>query len=284
MRQRQGSIVCSSCGKLVGINEPRCPYCEAWRPGLYGWGPVLRGLVGQRLDLVSLILTTCITLFVVSLLLQPEAMFAGGGLLSILSPGNRALYQLGMTGGVAWDQGWWWTVLTANYLHGGLLHILFNMMWVRNLGPAATEVYGPARAFVLFNIAGASGFLVSNVMTAMTSPISFASPTVGASGGIFGLLAALIVYGRRRGGSTMERQLWQWAILLFVFGFIMRGVNNWAHGAGFAGGWIAAQMMGFIDEQRESTAMLVVSLVLIVLTASGVLLSFIKVTEALLGS
>ena len=82
----------------------------------------------------------------------------------------------------------------------------------------------------------------------------------------------------------MERQLWQWAILLFVFGFIMRGVNNWAHGAGFAGGWIAAQMMGFIDEQRESTAMLVVSLVLIVLTASGVLLSFIKVTEALLGS
>ncbi len=192
-----------------------------------------------------------------------------------MSPGNRALYQLGMTGGVAWHQGWWWTVFTANYLHGGLLHILFNMMWIRNLGPAATEVYGPARTFVLFNVAGAAGFLVSNVVTS--------APTIGASGGIFGLLAALIVYGRKRGVSAVETQLWQWAILLFVFGFIMRGVNNWAHGAGFAGGWIAAHLMGFLDEQREGTGMLVTALVLIVLTAGGIVASFIKVTEALLG-
>ena len=283
MRQTQGSIVCADCGTLVGINEPRCPYCGAWRPGLFGWGPVIRNLVGQRLDLVSLILMTCITLYAVALLLEPDAIFRGGGLFSFLSPGSRALYQLGMTGGVAWEQGWWWTLLTANYLHGGVLHILFNMMWIRNLGPAATEVYGPARAFVLFNVAGAAGFLVSNVMTSMTNPVAFASPTIGASGGIFGLLAALIVYGRKRGSSAMETQLWQWAMLLFVFGFIMRGVNNWAHGAGFAGGWIAAHLMGFIDEQRESSAMLIASLVLIVLTAAGIVMSFVKVTQALLG-
>jgi rhomboid protease GluP len=276
VRQRQGSIVCANCGKLVGISESSCPYCGAWRPGLFGWTPILQRLVGQRLDLVSLILATCITLYAVALLLQPEAIFGGGGLLSILSPGTRALYQLGMTGGVAWDQGWWWTLLTANYLHGGLLHILFNMMWVRNLGPVATELYGPGRTFVLFNVAGVSGFLLSNLMTA--------SPTIGASGAVFGLLAALIVYGRRRGSGTMERELWQWAILLFVFGFIMRGVNNWAHAGGFAGGWIAAQLMGFIDEQRESATMLVASLVLIALTAVGIVLSFVKVTSVLLGS
>lgn len=275
LRQREGSIVCASCGKLVGINEASCPYCGAWRPGLFGWGPVLRRLVGQQLDLVSLILTACITLYAIALLLQPEAIFGGGGLLSIMSPGTRALYQLGMTGGVAWSEGWWWTHLTANYLHGGLLHILFNMMWVRNLGPAATEVYGPARTFVLFNIAGAAGFLISNFMTS--------APTIGASGGIFGLLAALIVYGRKRGISTVERQLWQWAILLFVFGFIMRGVNNWAHAGGFAGGWVAANLMGFIDERREGTAMLGTALVLIVLTAGGIIASFVTVTEILLG-
>ena len=283
MRQTQGSIVCAGCGKLVGITEQQCPYCGEWRPGLFGWGPTLRNVVGGRLDLVSLILMTCITLYAISLLLQPEAIFSGGGLFSILSPGNRALYQLGMTGGVAWEQGWWWTLLTANYLHGGLLHILFNMMWVRNLAPTATEVYGPARTFVLFNIAGSSGFLVSNVMTAMTNPFSFANPTIGASGGIFGLLAALIVYGRKRGSLTMEKQLWQWAVLLFVFGFIMRGVNNWAHGAGFVAGWLAAQLMGFIDEHRESSPMMIASLTLILLTAVGVVMSFVKVTEALLG-
>lgn len=284
MRQTQGSVVCADCGKLVGVNEPRCPYCGAWRPGLFGWGPVIRNVVGQRLDLVSLILGTCITLYAVALLLEPDAIFAGGGLFSFLAPGSRALYQLGMTGGVAWEQGWWWTLLTANYLHGGVLHILFNMMWIRNLGPAASEVYGPARTFVLFNAAGAAGFLVSNLMTSMASPLAFASPTIGASGGIFGLLAALIVYGRKRGGRALETQLWQWAILLFVFGFIMRGVNNWAHGAGFAGGWVAAHLMGFIDEQRESSSMLIASLALIVLTAAGVVLSFVKVTGLLLGS
>ena len=284
MRQTQGSVVCADCGKLVGVNEPRCPYCSAWRPGLFGWGPVIRNVVGQRLDLISLILGTCITLYAVALLLEPDAIFAGGGLFSFLAPGSRALYQLGMTGGVAWEQGWWWTLLTANYLHGGVLHILFNMMWIRNLGPAASEVYGPARTFVLFNAAGAAGFLVSNLMTSMASPLAFASPTIGASGGIFGLLAALIVYGRKRGGRALETQLWQWAILLFVFGFIMRGVNNWAHGAGFAGGWVAAHLMGFIDEQRESSSMLIASLVLIVLTAAGVVLSFVKVTGLLLGS
>lgn len=284
MRQTQGSVVCADCGKLVGVNEPRCPYCGAWRPGLFGWGPVIRNVVGQRLDLVSLILGTCITLYAVALLLEPDAIFAGGGLFSLLAPGSRALYQLGMTGGVAWEQGWWWTLLTANYLHGGVLHILFNMMWIRNLGPAASEVYGPARTFVLFNAAGAAGFLVSNLMTSMASPLAFASPTIGASGGIFGLLAALIVYGRKRGGRALETQLWQWAILLFVFGFIMRGVNNWAHGAGFAGGWVAAHLMGFIDEQRESSSMLIASLALIVLTAAGVVLSFVKVTGLLLGS
>ena len=274
MRQARGSIVCAGCNNLVGINEERCPFCGAWRPGLFGWAPVLRGVVGNRLDLIPLILGTCVTLFAVALLLQPEAIFAGQGFFSLLSPGPRALYMLGMTGGVAWQLGWWWTLLTAIYLHGGLLHIFFNMMWIRNLGPPAAEVFGPARTFVLFNVAGAAGFLASNVMSG--------APTIGASGAIFGLLAALIVYGRKRGSSMMTRQLWQWALILGLFGFLMPGVNNWAHGGGFAGGWVAAHLMGFIDERRESTGLLIASLALIAVTAVGIGLSFINVTRILL--
>jgi rhomboid protease GluP len=274
MRQTQGSLVCSHCGKLVGINEPTCPFCDAWRPGLYGWAPVLQRLVGHNLDLFSLIVASCVTLYAIALLLQPEAITQLRGMLSILSPGGRALYQLGMTGGLAWQLGWWWTLFTAIYLHGSLLHIVFNVMWIRNLGPAATEVFGPARAFVLFNLGGAFGFLVSNVMTN--------TPTIGASGSIFGLLGALIVYGRRRGSSMMSQQLWQWAIVLFVFGFLMPGINNWAHAGGFAGGWGCAYLMGFIDEQRESTAMVLLALAFIAVTLIGIILSFTKVTGSLL--
>ena len=274
MRQAQGSIVCAGCNNLVGINEERCPFCGAWRPGLFGWAPVLRSVVGNRLDLIPLIVGTCVTLYALALLLQPEAIFEGGGFLSMLSPGGRALYMLGMTGGVAWQLGWWWTLLTAIYLHGSLLHIFFNVMWIRNLGPAAAEAFGPARMFVLFNVAGAAGFLVSNAMSG--------APTIGASGSIFGLLAALIVYGRKRGSSLMTRQLWQWAIILGIFGFLMPGINNWAHGGGFAGGWVAASLMGFIDERRESTALLIASLAFIAVTVVGVGLSFVNVTRILL--
>ena len=274
MRQAQGSIVCAQCNQLVGVNEETCPFCGAWRPGLFGWAPVLRSVIGTRLDQITLIVGATVTLYVLALLLQPEAIMEASGFLSILSPGGRALYQLGMTGGVAWELGWWWTLLTAIYLHGGLLHIFFNVMWIRNLGPVASEAYGPARAFVLFNISGAAGFLVSNTMSG--------APTIGASGAIFGLLAALIVYGQKRGQSMLTKQLWQWAIILGVFGFVMPSVNNWAHGGGFVGGWLAAQFMGFSDEHRESTSVILSSLVLILLTAVGFVLSFFNVTGILL--
>ena len=274
MRQAQGSIVCASCGKLIGINEQRCPYCGAWRPGLFGWAPVLRRVVGQRLNLVSLIIVVCVTLYAVSLLLDPRAILQMRGLLNVLAPGRIALLALGMTGQqVVFDEGWWWTLLTANYLHGSLLHIVFNMLWIRNLGPSATEVYGPSRAFVIFNAAGVTGFLLSGLLSPYTS--------IGASAGVFGLLAALIVYGRKRGSSAMSAQLWQWAVILFIFGFLMPGVNNWAHGGGFLGGWIVASLMGFSDERRESTAVMITCLAIIVVTALGVWLSFYNTYELL---
>ncbi len=274
MRQAQGSIVCTQCNNLVGINEERCPFCGAWRPGLFGWAPALWSVVGSRFDLIALILGACVTLYAAGLLLQPDALFQGRGFLSLLSPGRRALYQLGMTGGYAWELDWWWTLLTAIYLHGGLLHIFFNMYWIRILGPSATEVFGPARTFVLFNVSGAVGFLVSNMMSGVE--------TVGASGAIFGLMAALIVYGRKRGSSMMTQQLWGYVIMIGIFGFVMPGVNNWAHGGGFAGGWVAAQLMGLSDDQRESTGVIITALLLIAVTVVGIGLSFVNATTTLL--
>ena len=264
-------MICPQCGKLIGVGEEKCPFCGAWRPGFYGMAPVIQRL-GARLDLIGIIVTACVVLYLVALALQPEAIFQSGGLFSLLSPGSRALYQLGMTGGVAWQQGWWWTVLTAMYLHGGLLHIFFNVMWIRNLGPVAAQVFGPARAFVLFNAGGVVGFVASNMISG--------APTIGASGSIFGLLAALIVYGRRTGSSIMTQQLWQWAIILFAFGFFMSGVNNWAHAGGFIGGWVAASSMGFA-EKREGPGVQLLSFALIGLTALGFVLSFIQVTGIL---
>ena len=268
-------MICPNCGKLIGVGEEKCPFCGAWQPGMFGAAPALQRWFGGKLDLTPMIVTACIVLYVVSLALDLPAVFSGGfSLFNFLAPGTRALYQLGMTGGVAWRAGWWWTLLTAIYLHGGLLHIFFNLMWVRSLGPAVSEYYGPARAFVIFTVAGVIGFLVSNQFAQV--------PTIGASGSIFGLLAALIVVARRTGHSMMNSQLWQWAIVMFAMGFFMSSVNNWAHAGGFVGGFATAQLMRLGGERRESPAIQVVAIGLILLTVAGFVLSFVKVTSILM--
>jgi rhomboid protease GluP len=278
-----GSMICPDCGKLIGADEERCPFCGTWRPGFYGLTPWVQRLFGRRLDLDRLIVVACVALYVVSLALQPEAILGTrggggmfGGLFNFLSPGSRALYQLGMTGGAAWQNGWWWTAFSAIYLHGGLLHIFFNLMWVRQLGPAVTNVYGQGRSFVIFTVSGAAGFLLSNLLSG--------APTIGASGSIFGLLAALIVYGRRRRISMLTAQLWQWAIIMLVMGFVMSGVNNLAHIGGFVGGWAAAALMRFEDETRETPLVQVLALALLALTAFAVVMSFVRVTGLLLAA
>ncbi len=263
------SMVCTNCRNLISTQEKRCPYCGAYRPGLWGLGPTLTRLFGGRIDVLTLIPTVCIALFVLSLLIDLKAALnTGGGLFGMLSPGGRALYALGMTGGIAIPRGHWWTVLTATYLHGGLLHILFNVLWIRQLGPEVGNLYGPARYFIIFTAGGVVGFVLSNALTG--------APTIGASGAIFALFAAIIVYGRWQGGhmmAMMTRQVWQWAILLFILGFMMSGVNNFAHLGGFIGGWIASRALVSGTGRGESRITILFALILLLLTALAFALS-----------
>jgi len=256
-------MVCPNCGTLISTEETRCPECNARHPNLFGLGPALSRLFGGRIDVLTLIPTACIALYVLSLLFDlRSALNLGGGMFSMLSPGQRPLIVLGMTFGGAP----WWTVLTATYLHGSLLHILFNVLWIRQLGPEVGQLFGPARFFIIYTVAGVVGFVLSNTMSGY--------PTVGASGAIFGLLAALIVYGRHsKSNRAMTRQVWQWAILLFAFGFIMSGVNNWAHFGGFVGGWITAQALVRRSDYREGRFTILAALACLIVTGLGFALS-----------
>lgn len=273
MRKTSGSMICPHCEKLISVSEERCPFCDAWRPGLYGYTPMLQRWFG-RFDFVWLITASCVTLYAVSLLIQPSALFASHGLFDILSPGGGALFRLGMTGGPAWRLHFWWTLLTAIYLHGSLLHIFFNLMVFRNVGPAVSNVYGPSRSFVIWSVAGAAGFLLSNLLTG--------SPSIGASGSVFGMFAALIVYGRRVGHSMLTAQIWQWVVINFVIGFFMSHVNVVAHAGGFVGGWVAAEALWFGSERRESLGLQLLAVALLVVTVAGFALSFVR-SGALLG-
>ncbi len=245
LRKSSGVSLCPSCGKLNSVTATVCFYCGQRNPGLWGFGPALTRLLGEG-GFTRVVTAVCITAYVLSLLLDIRAALRLRGLFGILAPSGAALNALGMTGAYAWAQGWWWTLLTAIYLHGGLLHIFFNLLWVKQLAPAVEELYGRSRLVLIFTAAGVIGFVVSNWIGVLF--------TIGASGSIFGLLGAMVSYGRSRGGTfgvAVLRQYGQWALVLFIFGFLMDGVNNVAHAGGFVGGYLAGWMLGHNDQRPE---------------------------------
>jgi rhomboid protease GluP len=149
----------------------------------------------------------------------------------------------------------WWTVLSAGWLHGSVLHILFNMLWVRQLGPATAEMYGPGRMVIIYTVSGVTGFLLSSLAGAYLGGIPIpmlrgAGLTLGASAPIFGLLGALVYYGRRAGSSIVGGQALQYALVLGVMGLVMSGVDNYAHAGGFAGGYLAGLWLDPLKRER----------------------------------
>jgi rhomboid protease GluP len=256
-RQKTGSVVCASCGSLVGVNDDKCYNCGRRNPGLWGFGPVLRRF-GNDLGFVSLVVYGCITMYFLSLvltILTGENIMGGGAgfgaIFGLLGPSWFAALILGGSGAQAvFTYGRWWSVLTAGWLHAGALHILFNMLWVRDLGPVVADTYGAARMVIIYTIAGVVGFALSSFMGLWDVPFFGAARTLGASAPIFGLLGALVYYGRRGGSSLIHGQATSYAVTLFIMGFIMPGVDNAAHAGGFAGGYLAGMWLDPLKRER----------------------------------
>jgi rhomboid protease GluP len=251
-RQTSGAVVCRSCGMLVGVRDEQCYHCGVRNPGLWGYAPLVRSL-GRDLGFVPFLIGACVVLYVASLVMSGGGSMRGGPM-GLLSPSSGSLIFLGASGAVpVVGYGRWWTVLSAAFLHGSLLHILFNMLWVRQLAPATAEVYGAGRMVVIYTASAITGFALSTLAGLYLSGVPFIGGglvTVGASAPIFGLLGALVYYGRRGGSSHISGQATSYALVLFVFGFISPGVDNWAHAGGFAGGWLAGRVLDPLAPER----------------------------------
>src|SRR5215216_2386007 len=163
-RQRTGSVVCASCGSLVGVNDDTCYTCGRRNPGLWGFGPVLRRF-GNDLGFVPLVIYGCLALYGATLVMSlaiGEGL-GGGSIMGLLGPGHNTLMVFGESGAVpVFLYNRWWTLLSAGWLHAGALHILFNVMWIRQLGPAVADIFGGARMIIIYTIAGICGFLLSS--------------------------------------------------------------------------------------------------------------------------
>ena len=276
-RKTEGSVICPSCRNLVGVNDDECLTCGRRNPGLWGFGPLLAKLGRGSLDesFIQFITIVCATLYVASLLVDSGGIRMAG-IMGFLSPSTRGLFLLGASGALPvfqFDR--WWTILTATWLHGGLLHILFNMYAVRIVGPAIIEFYGLSRMVIIYIVAGATGFLLtSTVGYLFPFPIPFlsgASLTVGASASLLGLIGSAMYYARRSGSSAISQQLRPWLIYIVVMGFIIPNVDNMAHLGGFLGGYgLSAWLDPLMPERLDHTigALLCVLLTVLAIVAS----------------
>jgi rhomboid protease GluP len=275
-RKTEGSVVCPSCGSLVGVRDDKCYSCGRANPGLWGFGPAIRAL-GRDMGFVPLVIGA-------SVILYGLGLFASGGnvggrsALTMLSPSTGALIWFGASGAFpVFTLGNWWTLLSAGWLHAGVLHILFNMMWVRNLGPSSVEIIGPGRTVILYVVSGVTGFLLSSLMGAFGPRIPFLSGadlTVGASASVFGLIGALMHYGRVSGSALIREETKGYAIMGLVMGFLIPGIDNWAHAGGFLGGY--GTSMFFNPLTRERGDHVVIAILCLVATFLAIAASILQ--------
>jgi len=236
--------------------------------------PILGNLIRGEISFVDGIAIFCFVLYVLAIALDVSSAFKFTGIFGILSPSTSALYKLGLGGAIPLQQGRWWTLITATYLHGSILHILFNMLWLRQIGFWVEELFGASRFVLIYTLAGLIGSFVST--------LAGIPAFVGASGAIFGLFGALIYYGRHRGGtygSTIFRQILIWAGMAFIFGLAMPCIDNWGHAGCFVGGFLAAMLLGYQEKKRQTLGQHIVAMLIligIVICFAFMLIYFIK--------
>jgi membrane associated rhomboid family serine protease len=247
-RQNRNSILCPNCRGLISIDEERCPHCGLGNPGSR-WKNISfgRGLLGAD-RIITNIISVNVGMFILSILMNPGSIGFSANPLGFLSPGTKTLVLLGATGTIPIDEFHrWWSVLSANYLHGSILHILFNMIALWQIGPLVVQEYGAYRMFSIFTLSGVGGFLASYLAGV---PL-----TIGASAAICGLIGATLYFGKSRGGlygQTVYRQVVGWVIAIFGFGFLVPGINNWAHGGGILCGVLTGFLLGYQEREQEN--------------------------------
>jgi rhomboid protease GluP len=247
-KQKKRAILCPNCKSLISKDESRCPHCGITRPG--SWWKNNKWTQGLRDtdQLLMAIIYINVGLYILSMLLNIRGSSFSLNPFTLLSPDNKSLLLLGATGTIPIDRfGRWWTLVSANYLHGSILHILFNMFALRQLGFLIIEEYGAYRMFIIYTVGGIFGFLVSYLVGV---PL-----TIGASAAITSLIGAVLYYGKSRGGAYGQfifRQIGGWALGIFLFGFLVPGINNWGHAGGMLGGAILGLLLGYQEKRREN--------------------------------
>jgi len=234
--------LCPACGSLVGATATKCHQCGASTTfslaaasrSLSRWMPQTSPVTYAMLSICCLMYALA---FVITMRVQ-EGGLLSGGLMGLGGISNAVNFRLGESIPYPYIIEQPWRLITAIFLHGGLLHIGFNMWVLMDIGPMVEEMYGSARYLFLFIATGTVGYVASSTIGL--------HPSVGASGALLGLIGALLASttGRKHPAAlALRSSLIRWVIYIGVLGFIMSGTDNYAHAGGLISGYLLGRMM-----------------------------------------
>jgi membrane associated rhomboid family serine protease len=229
--KRETGVSCSNCGRpicpdcmtstSVGM---RCPECANQRTRV-----VRSGGAGDEPMLTYILIG-------INVLVALGGFLSGAGTTGGSGVGASTLLTDGAVSRVEIADGEYWRLITAGFLHAGLFHLLFNMFALYVLGTLLEPAVGRLRFGLIYMVsllAGSFGALL----------LSPDSPTVGASGAIFGLMGAAVIVMRNRGLSAMESGLGFWIVLNLVITFAVPNISIGGHIGGLIGGGLAALLL-----------------------------------------
>ena len=189
--------------------------------------------IWEPAELVRFLITANIVLFITALLLDPQSVNTSLNPMVFMSPGTGVLFKLGASGTFpVFSEDRWWTLITANYLHGSLLHLVFNVSALRSIGKISIAIFAPSRFFLIYFLGGAASMAVSSVAGI---PL-----TLGASGAICALIGSMSYDDWRANKGNLKMRIASvgiWVAFIAAIGLALPNVNNWAHAVGFASGF-----------------------------------------------
>jgi rhomboid protease GluP len=231
--------MCPNCRAFITTDDKVCPYCDVQLGARIvdkrSPSDALFGLIPHANFTTVLILLINTGLFA-AMLLRSSKVTGGMG----MDLDGQTLFDFGAKERGAIAAGQWWRLITAGFLHGGLLHILMNSWVLFDLGAQVEEAYGTSRYLVFYLVSTITGFLASYYWSASLS--------IGASAGIFGLIGAMIAMGMRDRsayGLAVRGLYMRWAVYGLLMGLLpFFAIDNAAHIGGLAGGFVMAYIAG----------------------------------------
>jgi rhomboid protease GluP len=238
--------MCPHCRAFITTDDRVCPYCDT------PVGPraverrnpteLIGGFIPHARFTTTILLLINFGLYIATSVYS-SSHSRGGGFMN-LDGNTLAIFGASLPRG---NEFWtWWRLITAGFLHGGLIHILMNSWVLFDLGAQVEQTYGTARMIVIYILSTMGGFALSGY----TGHFS-----VGASAAIFGLIGAMIALGFREKsfyGSAIRGIYVRWAMYGLALGFMVSGVDNFAHIGGLATGFAVGYVAGTPRIRGES--------------------------------